>query len=118
MRLRETASQAGLTPHQRRTNVRGAFIVSSPATVTSRHVLLVDDIFTTGATARAASQALLKAGAASVWVATLARARRSNPWASEFLSDFESDVNGSEMNHASTTLQGSSGTSSHDQPSF
>ena len=76
MRLRATESQAGLTPRQRRLNVRGAFSVSDPAAVAGKHILLVDDIFTTGATARAASQALLRAGAATVWVATLARARR------------------------------------------
>ncbi|HEV2132717.1 MAG TPA: ComF family protein [Terracidiphilus sp.] len=76
MRLRVTASQAGLTPRQRRVNVRGAFSVSDAAAVAGRHVLLIDDIMTTGATARAASQALLRAGAESVWVATLARARR------------------------------------------
>ena len=40
-----------------------------------KHILLIDDILTTGATARAAAQALVEAGAASVWVATLARAR-------------------------------------------
>jgi ComF family protein len=118
MRLRETESQAGLTPHQRRINVRGAFIVSTPATVTAKHVLLVDDIFTTGATARAASQALLNAGAASVWVATLARARRTNPWARDLLSEHEGDDSSSELIRASTTLQGSYGNSSHDQPSF
>jgi predicted phosphoribosyltransferase len=39
-----------------------------------KHVLLIDDIFTTGATARAAAKTLMEAGAASVWVATLARA--------------------------------------------
>ncbi len=78
MRLRATQSQAGLTPRQRRLNVRGAFSVCDPAKVTRQHVLLVDDILTTGATARAAAQALLKAGAASVWVATLARAQRVN----------------------------------------
>jgi len=76
MRLRPTESQAGLTPRQRRINVRGAFQVSDPAAVTLRHVLLVDDILTTGATARAAAQALARAGAASVWVATVARAQR------------------------------------------
>jgi len=38
----------------------------------------VDDILTTGATARAAAQSLMKAGAAAVYVATLARARRSS----------------------------------------
>jgi ComF family protein len=76
MRLRATESQAGLTLRARRLNVRGAFTVSDPAVVASKHILLIDDIFTTGATVRAASQALIRAGAASVWVATLARARR------------------------------------------
>jgi ComF family protein len=78
MRLRATETQAGLTPAQRRKNVRGAFKVTDPAVVRGRGVLLVDDILTTGATARAAAQSLIKAGAASVYVATLARARRLN----------------------------------------
>jgi ComF family protein len=77
MRLRATESQAGLTPRQRRQNVRGAFSVSDPLQVKAKHVLLIDDILTTGATVRAASQVLLRAGAASVWVATLARAQRA-----------------------------------------
>jgi ComF family protein len=83
MRLRATDSQAGLTPRQRRLNLRGAFSVSDSSRVSQRHILLVDDILTTGATARAAAQALVKAGAASVWVATLARAQR--------LAGFDSD---------------------------
>ena len=78
MRLKATDSQAGLNPRQRRMNVRGAFTVSNQGAVTLKHVLVIDDIFTTGATARAAAQALAQAGAASVWVATLARARRLN----------------------------------------
>jgi ComF family protein len=78
MRLRATDSQAGLRPRMRRMNVRGAFSVSDPSAVLLKHVLVIDDILTTGATARAAAQTLLKAGAASVWVATLARARRVN----------------------------------------
>jgi ComF family protein len=77
MRLRATQSQAGLSPRERRLNVRGAFMVSNPGAVAEKHILLVDDILTTGATARAAAKALLDAGAASVWVATLARAQRS-----------------------------------------
>lgn len=79
MRLRATESQAGLTPRQRRINVRGAFSVAAPAAVDGKHILLIDDIFTTGATARACARALKRAGAASVWVATLARARRKEP---------------------------------------
>lgn len=76
LRQRATESQAGLTSRQRRLNVRGAFQVSDPARVMTQHILIVDDILTTGATARAAAQALVEAGAASVWVATLARAQR------------------------------------------
>jgi pyrimidine operon attenuation protein/uracil phosphoribosyltransferase len=67
----------------RRQNVRGAFVVSSPSDVAGKHVLLIDDILTTGATVRAASKALVQAGAASIWVATLARARRVNEFGRE-----------------------------------
>lgn len=87
MRLRATESQAGLTPRQRRLNLRGAFSVSDPSQVAERHILLIDDILTTGATARAAAQTLVKAGAASVWVATLARAQCATGFAKEFVSN-------------------------------
>jgi hypothetical protein len=93
MRLRNTESQAGLTPRQRRLNVRGAFSVSDSSQVSGQHILVVDDILTTGATARAAAQTLLKAGAASVWVATLARAQRSVPFGRHF--DFAGEEDGS-----------------------
>lgn len=76
VRVRATESQAGLTPRQRRLNVRAAFRVADGAEVAEKNVLLIDDIMTTGATARAAALALKRAGAAHVWVATLARARR------------------------------------------
>ena len=75
-RRRATDAQASLTPRQRRHNLRGAFAVPRASLVAGRAVLLVDDIYTTGATARAASQALLTAGASSVWVLTVARAQR------------------------------------------
>lgn len=79
MRIRQTDTQAGLSPRQRRINVRGAFQVADADAVRGRDVLLVDDILTTGATARAAALALKRAGAKSVWVATLARAARVFP---------------------------------------
>jgi predicted amidophosphoribosyltransferase len=44
LRQRATESQAGLTPRQRRLNVRGAFAVSDPAQVTAQNILVVDDI--------------------------------------------------------------------------
>lgn len=75
-RQRATESQTGLTPHQRRANVRGVFSVPGPAAVKGQNVLLVDDIYTTGATARSCAKALRAAGAAAVWVATVARAQR------------------------------------------
>ena len=75
VRQRATDSQAGLSPHQRRRNVRGAFVVADPQAVAGRNVLLIDDIMTTGATARSVAQVLLRAGASKIWIATLARAR-------------------------------------------
>ncbi len=82
-RQRATESQAGLSPHQRRANVRGAFFVPRPEQVSGRDILLIDDIYTTGATARACSTALRRAGAARVWVATVARAQKEFARASQ-----------------------------------
>jgi ComF family protein len=76
MRRRATESQAGLTLHERRRNLRGVFSAPKPERLRGCDVLLIDDIYTTGATARACSAALKKAGAARVWVATVARAQR------------------------------------------
>lgn len=75
-RQRATESQAGLSPHQRRANMRGAFLVPDPKRIAGQDILLIDDIYTTGATARACSLALKRAGAASVQVATVARAQK------------------------------------------
>jgi adenine/guanine phosphoribosyltransferase-like PRPP-binding protein len=75
-RSRATQSQAGLSLSERRRNLRGAFFVSDADAVRGRDVLLIDDIYTTGATARACSWVLKRAGAASVRVATAARAQR------------------------------------------
>jgi ComF family protein len=72
-RHRETESQIGLTAHQRRQNLRGAFTVARPEQIKGRSVLLVDDVLTTGTTAAECARVLLRAGAACVWVATVAR---------------------------------------------
>lgn len=73
-RVRATERQVGLSDEAREANLRGAF-EAAPA-VRGERVLLVDDVLTTGATAREASRVLLAAGAASVCVLTFARARR------------------------------------------
>ncbi|MCC6537464.1 MAG: ComF family protein [Bryobacterales bacterium] len=78
-RIRHAPPQSGLTSAARRRNVSGLFTVppSASAEVRGRRVLLVDDVLTTGATARAAASALKRGGgAAQVSVLTLARADR------------------------------------------
>lgn len=77
-RVRPTRQQVGLTSSERERNVRGAFRVPEKAksAVTDRSALLVDDVYTTGATVRAATRALLRAGAKSVDVLVFARVVR------------------------------------------
>ncbi|HKN17557.1 MAG TPA: ComF family protein [Candidatus Sulfotelmatobacter sp.] len=77
-RKRETPSQTGLTRHQRRENVRGAFRVPRPEAVNGREVLLVDDVLTTGATVSECARVLLRAEATKVWVATVARTLKAS----------------------------------------
>jgi len=76
-RRRATAPQAGLSNAQRRKNVTGAF--AAKKRLDGMHVLLVDDVLTTGASASACARALKRAGARRVTVLTLARTdRRTN----------------------------------------
>jgi len=77
VRVRHTAPQAGLKPHERRDNVRRAFQVPQPELIQDKKILLIDDVYTTGATVRECAKALLQAGARQVEVLTVARARPS-----------------------------------------
>lgn len=65
--------RAGMDARMRRESVREAFVVRRPRLIKGEKVLLIDDVFTTGATASACSIALKEAGADAVFVLTLAR---------------------------------------------
>jgi predicted amidophosphoribosyltransferase len=72
-RVRETRSQVGLNASARVDNVRGAFY-ADPNGVQDEVVLIIDDLFTTGATMSACAQALLEARAKMVFGMSVARA--------------------------------------------
>ena len=75
IRVRHTDPQVGLNPKERRENVKDAFVVAQPEAIKGKKILLVDDLFTTGATARECARALNKAGAARVEVLTVGRVK-------------------------------------------
>jgi predicted amidophosphoribosyltransferase len=72
-RIHFTTSQTKLYRRERQRNLAGAFALVDPAVVVAKRVLLVDDVYTTGATVNACAHVLLEAGAAAVDVLVLAR---------------------------------------------
>jgi ComF family protein len=74
VRNKATLPQTGLGRRQRLQNIKGAFKVRIPEIVYGKKVLLVDDVYTTGATVNECARMLLKAGARIVDVLTVARA--------------------------------------------
>jgi predicted amidophosphoribosyltransferase len=74
-RVKATKAQVGLSRAQRADNVQGAFRgpAGAESRVRGRRIVLVDDVLTSSATAKAAARALLRAGAASVDVLVFAR---------------------------------------------
>jgi ComF family protein len=72
-RKRYTKAQAGLTQAQRRDNLKDSFCVRSAHQIAGKRILLIDDVFTTGATLRSAAETLKAAGATHVTALTLAR---------------------------------------------
>ncbi len=72
-RITATSAQATKTKTERAQNIKGAFEINRPERVAGKNVLLVDDVFTTGATANEAAKILKKAGADKVYIFTLGR---------------------------------------------
>lgn len=72
VRVHAARRQEGLSLDERLANVAGAFAVPDPERVEGKRVLLVDDVITTGATVAACAQALLAAGAQSIFAVALA----------------------------------------------
>ena len=73
-RIHTERHRAGMDARARRESVANVFSVRHPKTINGQRVLLIDDVFTTGATVLACAAALKEAGAEEVFVLTLARA--------------------------------------------
>jgi ComF family protein len=73
-RERDTPPQTLMGRKERQANIKGAFGVANKERVKNQHILLIDDVYTTGSTLAECARALLKSGASRVGVLTLARA--------------------------------------------
>ena len=73
-RRHETAAQTRLAEEERRRNVRGAFALDPDRPIRGKRVLIVDDVYTSGATVNECSRTLKQGGANEIYVLTLARA--------------------------------------------
>jgi len=73
VRRKYTISQTKLSAEERRNNLKNVFCIKDKANIKNKAILLVDDVFTTGSTLRAASAALLSAGASNVSIMSIAR---------------------------------------------
>ena len=72
-RKRYTESQTGLGKDQRKKNMKNAFYIKYPLDIKGKSILLVDDVYTTGATVNECAKVLLKGGAENISILTLAR---------------------------------------------
>ncbi|MGF0242543.1 ComF family protein [Rhodococcus sp. IEGM1300] len=73
LRIQDTSAQQELNAEARKKNLRNAFALAPSAFIKNRHLALIDDVLTTGATAQALARLLMDAGAARVDVYCLAR---------------------------------------------
>ena len=73
VKIKQTPPQIELNKEERKTNIKGVFACSKPELIKNQKILLVDDVFTTGATMEECALTLKKAGAKEVWGAVVAR---------------------------------------------
>jgi ComF family protein len=73
VRRKMTSTQTKLNPKERQKNVKDAFVINSHSSLPTTNFLLIDDVWTTGATLKAAGNVLKRVGAKKVWGLTLAR---------------------------------------------
>jgi ComF family protein len=73
VRTAPTAAQTTLSRKSRQNNLRRAFAVRRPDAIINKRILLIDDVFTTGATVNECAKALRKAGSGEVFALTLGR---------------------------------------------
>lgn len=73
VRVKKTIPQKKMTPTERAENMKDAFAVQNAELIKNKNILLVDDVFTTGATTQECSKVLKKAGAKSISILTVAR---------------------------------------------
>jgi ComF family protein len=78
VRIAPAPAQTTLSRKRRLKNLRGAFAVRRPDAIAGKRILLIDDVFTTGATVNECAKTLRKAGAGDVFALTLARTVDTN----------------------------------------
>ncbi|MFV1885420.1 MAG: ComF family protein [Balneola sp.] len=74
IRIKNTKTQTGFSLEKRRENINQAFLVKNPLAIKDKICVVIDDVFTTGATAFELADTLLKAGARKIMIATIAQA--------------------------------------------
>lgn len=77
LRQRYTSTQTGLSGKERRENLKDAFIVKESSEISGRSILILDDVFTTGATVDECAKALKAAGCNRVEILTICRADKT-----------------------------------------
>jgi ComF family protein len=75
IKIRDTKRQSELPKEERNKNIKNSFKLADTYSISSKNVILIDDVFTTGVTANECSKELKKGGAHKITVATIARAR-------------------------------------------